>query len=166
MRRSDFPAYYTWYCDPRVQEPLANVSWNPNVSPEAYFEHKFTTYLSRKPGNQVLTVIDEGDVPIGMVNFFDFSQDGRTCEVGILIGEVHLWGRGYGGEALRLLVEYLAKRFDLASVVARILATNERSFRLFAGVGFQYEAEVVERNFTFHRYRYRFFREDSAPRKQ
>jgi RimJ/RimL family protein N-acetyltransferase len=133
------------------------------VSPEAYFEHEFAAYLSRKPGNRVFTIIDQNDVPIGMVNFFDFSEDGRTCEVGIVIGEVQRWGRGYGREALSLLLDYLTKRFELGSVVARILASNERSHRLFARVGFQYETEITERNFTFHRYRYRLAREGSRP---
>ncbi len=162
MKRSDFPAYYTWYCDPRVQEPLANASWNPNVSPESYFETEFSTYLSRKPGNQIFTVVDEGDVPIGMVNFFNFSDDEHSCEVGIAIGEVRRWGQGHGSEALQLLLEYLDRRFRLKSVVARILASNKRSLRLFSQAGFQFETEVIERESTFHRYRHWFERVDSG----
>ncbi|MCB0015915.1 MAG: GNAT family N-acetyltransferase, partial [Anaerolineales bacterium] len=43
---------------------------------------------------------------IGQCALFDFDQVARTCELGITIGDQAYWGRGYGREAVGLLLHY------------------------------------------------------------
>lgn len=154
VRPSDFPAFYTWYCDPRVQKPLANPTWNPNVSPDEYHRHRFKRYLLNEPGNLVLAVVDIEESPIGLVNFFDFSPDDRCCEIGVLIGEVRLWRLGFGDEALRLALEYLKIAYDLSFVLAHISEDNAPSIKLFEKIGFRFMRETTLGGLPFRQYRY------------
>lgn len=66
-------------------------------------------------------------------------------DVGILIGETTLWGRGVGKKALLMAIAWLRKE-GYQRARASILENNERSQRLFQSVGFKRigEARVGE----------------------
>ena len=62
--------------------------------------------------------------------------DGRKAFVSILIFDLHNRRKGFGSEALQLLVSY-AKSLDLRSLYATILPENLASISLFKKVGFE-----------------------------
>jgi RimJ/RimL family protein N-acetyltransferase len=43
---------------------------------------------------------------IGQCGLRDFNETDRTCELGITIGDKAYWGRGYGRDTVRVLLEY------------------------------------------------------------
>src|SRR5436305_9969446 len=67
---------------------------------------------------------------IGQCALFNFEQCqgvNRNCELGIGIGEKSLWGKGYGSEASRLLLEWAFVHRNMHRVYLTTLATNERA---------------------------------------
>jgi len=56
--------------------------------------------------------------------------------LGITIGEPEYWGRDYGTEAVRLLVEFLLNKMGLSRVHLKTLAWNGRARRCFEKAGF------------------------------
>lgn len=62
-----------------------------------------------------------------------------TAEVGLLIGDKRYWGRGYGREALRLVLAHAFGKLNLRKVTAGVLAPNRPSLRMFLGLGFVVE---------------------------
>lgn len=96
---------------------------------------------------QFLIVLREGQRSIGVCGLFGICQAERTAEVGILLGEKDTWGRGYGPEALALLLDHAYGELGLRQVSLCVHAANARAIRAYEKVGF-----VVERRLTVGRW--------------
>src|SRR5712692_4136159 len=73
---------------------------------------------------------------IGQCGLFNFDQMAATCELGITIGDRDYWGRGYGREAIRLLLDYAFRLRNFRKVWLRTQANNERAIRAYQACGF------------------------------
>jgi len=71
---------------------------------------------------------------------------GNDCRrVDMVIGEKHSWNRGYGTEAIRLLVEFAFLRENVDAVFGCGAADyNPRSLRMLQKAGFEVDAEFHE----------------------
>lgn len=56
-------------------------------------------------------------------------------ETQIIIGEKKYWGRGYGSEAIKLLIQK-AKRFKVYKIYLEVRPTNTRAIRAYEHCGF------------------------------
>jgi len=79
-------------------------------------------------------------IGFGMVAAIDMLH--RRCLIGITIGETAAWGQGYGREALEATLDYCFNALNLNRIVAEIYCFNERSIRLFEGLGFKREGTL------------------------
>lgn len=77
------------------------------------------------------------DALIGSCGLMDVDSVNRTAEIGIAIGDKSFWNRGYGTEALSLLLDYAFRYLNLYSVMLRYYAFNERGAACYAKVGFR-----------------------------
>jgi RimJ/RimL family protein N-acetyltransferase len=68
---------------------------------------------------------------------FDVLLPHRRAEVGILIGEPDARGRGYGTEAMRLLVDYAFTAAGMHSVMLWVYEFNPAARRCYEKVGFR-----------------------------
>ena len=57
--------------------------------------------------------------------------------MGIVIGEKAYWSKGYGREAIGLLLDYAFNILNLNSVMLGTFAYNERALRCYRAVGFR-----------------------------
>jgi RimJ/RimL family protein N-acetyltransferase len=64
--------------------------------------------------------------------------------VGIGLGDRNYWGRGYGTEAMRLVVNYAFAELNLARVGLEAFAYNTRAVRSYEKVGFSLEGRQRE----------------------
>jgi RimJ/RimL family protein N-acetyltransferase len=81
---------------------------------------------------------------IGDCGLFHVDQWARTAEIGIGIGDRAYWGRGYGREAVRLLVGYGFTIQNLRKIWLETHGTNERAIRSYRAVGFVEEGRQRE----------------------
>ena len=74
---------------------------------------------------------------IGLIDLFEFDPTNNRAGIGIVIQhEVHR-GKGYGKEALGLLIDYSFNQLQLHQLFANIGVDNVSSLNLFATFGFQ-----------------------------
>ena len=76
-------------------------------------------------------------IPIGFIDLFDFDPKNKRAGIGILIGDNELRGKGYGAQALQLLINYAFKTLDLHQLYCNITPDNEPSLHLFKKLGFE-----------------------------
>ena len=74
---------------------------------------------------------------LGMIDVFDFNPKNRRAGIGILIKQEAHREKGYGKEALNLLIDYCFTHLDLHQLYCNISETNKASINLFTNRGFQ-----------------------------
>lgn len=79
----------------------------------------------------------DGDVLIGSVSLHDIHPLNRTAFMGIFIGEAAYRGRGYGAEAIRLILEYGFKTMNLNNIMLSVHADNAAGISCYKKVGFR-----------------------------
>jgi RimJ/RimL family protein N-acetyltransferase len=88
--------------------------------------------------DHVFTIVERAtDRPIGRCLLFGLNRTDRSTEIGIFIGEKDCWGKGYGGEAMRLLLDYAFTILNMNSVMLGVYAFNERAIRCYRSLGFK-----------------------------
>ncbi len=80
---------------------------------------------------------------IGDCAFHVMENDKRQAYIGITLSHPY-WGKGYGEEASRRLVDYLFSELNLHRVVAECDVDNTASFSLLEQLGFRREAHLIE----------------------
>ena len=94
-------------------------------------EMKFPNYKSKK-----LALDTKDNIHIGNVMYYDYSISNKQTELGIMIGDKNYWGKGYGTEAVQLLLEYLFSVLNLKRVYLHTLSWNYRAQASFIRAGF------------------------------
>ena len=75
--------------------------------------------------------------PIGTTNLYEIDNDHQRCEFGIVIGERDAWGKGYGTEATRLMLQYAFDVLGMRNVSLTVHADNTRGIRAYERAGFR-----------------------------
>ena len=124
-----------WFNDPDVSRTLR--MWRPMT---VVGEAEFLTKLGKSEGDVILGVTTvEGDRLIGSVGLHGFEIKNRSGCFGVLIGEKREWGKGYGGEATRLMVDVGFGTINLHRIWLEVFAENERGIRAYEKAGFRRE---------------------------
>lgn len=89
---------------------------------------------------------------IGLIDLFDFDAKNRRAGIGIIIQENAERSKGYGKEALKLLIDFSFKKLQLHQLFANIAVNNEPSLRLFATFDFQKIGIKKDWNFIDNQY--------------
>jgi len=92
------------------------------------------------------------DRPVGLITIGQL--DNWEPEIGVCIGELTLWGKGVGKEAVfcgtEWLREYAVEHEHIVATRATILDSNSRSIKLFISLGFERIASA-RRNESLYR---------------
>ena len=100
------------------------------------------------------SIVDmEKDLLIGNCGFFDVDHVNQTAETGIFIGDKDYRNRGYGTEALSLLIEYGFKALNFHNIMLRVYEYNEGAIRCYDKIGFKQigmRREALQRNLKRH----------------
>ena len=74
---------------------------------------------------------------IGACGLFRLDQEQQTGEVGISIIDKNYWGKSYGSEALRLVVDYGFRFRNLHNIWLDTTSFNQRAIRAYEKAGFK-----------------------------
>ncbi len=84
----------------------------------------------------------EDDRKIGMIDLSGFNWLVGNAWVGIGIGERELWGKGYGTDAMRVLLGYAFTELNLNRVTLNVFEVNQRGLKSYAKAGFREEGRL------------------------
>jgi RimJ/RimL family protein N-acetyltransferase len=79
------------------------------------------------------------DKLIGDIGLYVVSWPGRDAFVGLGIGERAFWGRGYGTDAMQLMLSYAFMEVNLRRVTLTVFDYNPRAIRSYEKAGFRQE---------------------------
>ena len=91
--------------------------------------------LSRDHNYSIVDI--ESDELIGSCGFLETDHLNQTSEAIIFIGNKNYWNKGYGTEALILLLDYGFKALNFHNVMLRVYSFNDRAIRSYEKIGFK-----------------------------
>lgn len=76
---------------------------------------------------------------IGNIRLHSFSGYNKRVELGVLIWDKNMWGKGFASEAISSLCDYLFYILDMHKICAEYYGINKASEKLFSKLGFKIE---------------------------
>jgi RimJ/RimL family protein N-acetyltransferase len=132
LNPEDAQMYAAWLADMEVAQYLTVAYQIIGVDQEREILEKFV-----RQGDHFAIVDGKTDEPIGGCGFLNLDHLNRTAEVGIFIGEKSCWNKGYGEEAIRLLLDYAFNILNLDNIMLNVYAYNTRAIRCYRKIGFK-----------------------------
>jgi len=88
-------------------------------------------------GHRFVIVLHDGDVLIGQISLHDIDHLNRHAFFGIMIGEEEHRNKGYGTEAIRLLLDYGFNTLNLHNIMLSVNADNHAGIACYKKLGFK-----------------------------
>ena len=82
-------------------------------------------------------VLLDGDVLIGSISIHNIDHRNRNAFLGIFIGGEEHRGRGYGAEAVRLILDYGFHTLNLHNIMLSVHADNAPAIACYKKIGFR-----------------------------
>jgi len=137
------PEYISWLNDPEVVQ-FSNQRFiqHTEYSCRLYFDNfANSTNLFLSVSTRV------GNVPIGTMTAYVSPYHG-TVDIGILLGNKSVWGKGYGQDAWSLLVDWFIKIKKIRKITAGTLSVNKSMIRIMERSGMICEAVRERQEFV------------------
>lgn len=136
---SDLESFAEWESKPDVPEFLYETD-------ERTYEEEVTNFVlfSRDKTKELYTILLKPDMkPIGRLSLVDINHDLDSCNIARLyIADPELRGKGYGGEAMRLIVEYAFIQLHMERVTAYHIGEGDAVGELAKDIGFKEEGTL------------------------
>jgi len=123
-------------------DPARPVSAEAHAAWETPFLQGPHSYVFR-----IRTLAD--DTLIGVVALGDLQWNHQCAMMGIAIGDPDYWGKGYGSDAIQLMLRYAFHELNLYRVWLSTIGYNTRAARAFEKAGFRPEGvwrEMIARD--------------------
>jgi RimJ/RimL family protein N-acetyltransferase len=101
-----------------------------------------------------ILIIDELSLGkhIGNCGLHNIDWKNRVTEVGIMIGEKEYQGKGYGTEAMELLLKYGFETVNLNRIQLHVYDFNIRAIKSYTKIGFIEEGRMRQAQFKNGKY--------------
>ena len=132
--------------------------WELSQTQHPFSKKVLQTYLetAHKDINELkqlrLMIISKTNEPLGFIDLFDFNSRNKRAGVSIVLIDKYRQ-KGYGKEALNLLVNYSFTELHLHQLYSNILEGNKASFHLFKSLGF--EIVGIKKDWRFYKGHYK-----------
>ncbi|MFB6363349.1 GNAT family N-acetyltransferase [Paenibacillus elgii] len=133
----DAELYHAWRNDLEVirsTSPLLDIY---DLEETRQFVHQ--VILGSTSSKSYILVDKTSATPFGITSLIQLDPKNRNAECIIDIGNKAYWGKGYGTEALKLLLDYAFLELNLHRVSLRVFSFNERAIKLYEKLGFRRE---------------------------
>lgn len=150
-RIEDLPWIRQWVNDPDIVCHLSDIFLypHPEQSTEAYLD----AALEGNSDSKGFVIADPStEAYIGQLGLDSIDWKNRVGRVGIVIGSTEQMGRGYGTEAMKLLVNFAFLEMNLNRLELEVYDFNVRAIRSYLSCGFVQEGRLRERIYKNGRY--------------
>lgn len=143
-RESDYEHMRSWVNDPRIVGTLSDIFLYPHSEKNTRGFLDLTT--SREWTGFVIAHMGTEEY-IGQIDFVKLDNKNGWGELGIVIGNEANHGRGYGTEALELMIDFAFDQLRLHRVELVCWSFNTRGRHVYEKVGFVQEGVRREKRY-------------------
>jgi RimJ/RimL family protein N-acetyltransferase len=146
VKREYIESYLKWLNDPEIIQYLSIFIPLTRMMEEDWIDN-----LKNRKDTLVFAIItsEENDKKklIGNCGLHDIDWKNRHCAVGIMIGEKEYHGKGYGTEAMELLIKYGFEEVNLNRIQLHVYDFNIRAIKSYTKIGFVEEGRMRQAMF-------------------
>lgn len=99
-------------------------------------EKEILERIIKEQYNFAIISLDD-DQLIGNISLLKINEIDRNAELGIFIGDEKNRNKGYGKEAIKLLLDYGFNQINLHNIILKAFSFNERAIATYKKVGFK-----------------------------
>ncbi len=135
IERQDLNQNYLWANDMELTR-LAGATPLPRSSQDV---EQWFRNLGLNPEHHMFAIKSKQGEYYGNIELRGLDLRCGCAELGVIIGDRSVWGKGLGSEAIRSLCRFAFNELRLHRIFVRVLANNPRAAHTFAKCGFQRE---------------------------
>lgn len=124
-----------WTSDSEYYRNLDDDPVRP-MNPEHFEQWVGTATKQHDESQSFMIVAKPDDVRIGFVAVFDIKYPNASAMFAVGIGEPSYRGKGYGSEALRLMLDYVFDELGMYRIGLRVMAYNSAAIHTYENLGF------------------------------
>ncbi len=152
LREDDAPLMLEWMHDTEVQKGLQKNMLSMQIEDAEKFCRNSKIPNEIQSGDSLnYAIVDESDEYIGTISLKDIDLVNMSAEYAISTRR-KAWGKGYAGQASKLLLDKAFNCYKLHKVYLTVLADNERAIHLYEKCGFKKEGQLREHILKDHKY--------------
>ena len=132
IRVEDAEQYVTWFCDFETTDYLGRSGKGISLEEEK-------EWILKHQGDEAMfamVTLKENKL-IGNLSIENIDHVNRRGTLGIMIGDKENREKGYGTEAIQLLLDYGFNYLNLNNIKLDVMAFNERAIRCYKKCGFK-----------------------------
>jgi RimJ/RimL family protein N-acetyltransferase len=149
VQRADWPKIYEFRID---LETHLLADDDPPIPQSFEQVSNFWEEMEKKEPDNVYFAVEADEKLIGTCGLFHFDKTARSCELGISIGDKDYWGKGFGSDAVTLLVDFAFRHMNQHRVFLVVGAGNDRAVGAYRKVGFVEEGKMRDHLWIDGRY--------------
>lgn len=136
----DLPHFVTWANDMEYSRLLRR-GWITPATLEG-FQSWFSS-MSRSDDSVPFSIVTRADARlIGLLVIKDIVWQARHCSFFIALGQPEDRGRGYGTDALRVLLRYCFQEMNMNAVRLEVMAYNPAAYHTYQRIGFTHDGTL------------------------
>lgn len=138
----DAPKFALWH---RNSEYARLLDSDPAMQFSSTTTKKWIEENELSPNNAafVMQSLADGQI-LGEIGLGGFAGRFTNAFVGLGIGDPENWGKGYGSDAMRVILKYAFEILNLHRVSLNVFEYNPRAIRSYEKCGFKYEGKMRE----------------------
>ena len=103
---------------------------------------------SKSDKNLFFAIVNENSETIGFISLNNINRTNRNCYLSIVIGDENNQGKGYGKEAMEIILDYAFKTLNLIKVSLEVNSSNEKAINLYKKLSFIEEGRLKRHFFS------------------
>ena len=151
LEKSDLGVLQAWANDPE----LRGLTGETMPTSQAGMEESFERARAHPDRVWFVVVQKESHRVIGEAGLLRMFYAWRTTDLSIILGDKTAWGRGFGTEAINLLLDYAFGCLNFHRVSIGVVGSNARALRFYEKVGFKREG--LQRDGYYYNHAYQDF---------
>lgn len=148
--RANYKLYARWYADPEIWHLT---SWAPSPLGRSAVEKLFDDRELSITDDSFAIHVGGDDDPIGVISLMNMSEANESADLSIIVGHPDDRHKGYGSEAIELLLRYAFESLGLNRVGLSAFDFNGEAISAYEKLGFVVEGRfraAIKRGSRFH----------------
>ena len=102
--------------------------------------------------NRMFVIDLDNKKSIGIVGFKNLDWVNRNSELFIYIGDEEYWGKGYGTQALELIIKFAFNKLNLHMLYLEVFSYNKNATKTYERLGFKQDGILRQSKFQDGKY--------------